>query len=175
MISGDGGIAIALAGGLGRNGDDRRGLRIVRPQGLHDHRFAVDRRPGRRDRDPRRGDVNGAARFFALPSEFINGPDEALAIHTEAEARAANATLPCGAQLISAVRRGRFISALFRLTNRPGPDGGCGSGAGQLARTNFVIVDGRILAWIRAPEVSGGGVSPLPTTPSNTQTTGPVA
>jgi hypothetical protein len=123
----------------------------------------------------RRGDVNGAARFFALPSEFINGPDEALAIHTEAEARAANATLPCGAQLISAVRRGRFISALFRLTNRPGPDGGCGSGAGQLARTNFVIVDGRILAWIRAPEVSGGGVSPLPTTPSNTQTTGPVA
>jgi hypothetical protein len=111
----------------------------------------------------RRGDVDAAARYFALPSEFVNGT--VIEIHTEAEARAANAALPCGALLISAARRGSFISALFRLTNRPGPDAGCGSGAGQLARTNFIISGGRIRDWIRAPE-TGGGNPPGPTGPT---------
>jgi hypothetical protein len=105
----------------------------------------------------RRGDVDLAARYFALPSEFVNGPGDSVSIHTEAQARAVNATLPCGALLISTVQRGRFVSALFRLTERPGPDAGCGSGTGQLARTNFVIVRGRILDWIRAPETPGPG------------------
>lgn len=111
----------------------------------------------------RRGDVSGAARYFALPSEFINGPGVAITIHTEAQAQAANAGLPCGAILISAREHGRFVSALFRLTNRPGANAGCGSGAGQLARTDFVIVGGRIVEWIRAPErgapatTQGGG------------------
>jgi hypothetical protein len=117
----------------------------------------------------RRGDVAGAARYFALPSEFVNGAAGAIAIHTEAQARAANASLPCGAVLLSATRRGRFISALFRLTDRPGPYAGCGSGAGALARTNFVIADGHIVDWIRAPE---GGGSPGPVTPPAPQ--GPV-
>lgn len=112
----------------------------------------------------RRGDVSAAARYFALPSEFVNGPGDAIVIHTEAQARAANATLPCGAVLVSTARHGRFVSALFRLTNRPGPDAGCGSGTGLLARTYFVIVDGRIVDWIRAPDV-GGGTSPGPAVP----------
>ncbi len=112
----------------------------------------------------RRGDLNTAARYFALPSEFINGPADAIAIHTEAQARLANASLPCGAVLISADRRGRFVSALFRLTNRVGADGACGAGTGGLARTNFVIVGGRIVEWIRAPD-AGGGRSPAPGDP----------
>jgi hypothetical protein len=107
----------------------------------------------------RRGDLNAAARYFALPSEFDNA-GQALAIHTEAQARIANASLPCGAVFVSAARRGRFVSALFRLTNRVGADGACGTGAGQLARTDFVIADGRIVEWIRAPE--GGGAAPPP-------------
>jgi hypothetical protein len=112
----------------------------------------------------RRGDLNTAARYFALPSEFINGPTDVIAIHTEDQARIANASLPCGAVLISTARRGRFVSALFRLTNRVGAAGACGSGAGELARTNFVIAEGRIVEWIRAPD-AGGGASPAPGAP----------
>jgi hypothetical protein len=111
-----------------------------------------------------RGDIDGAARYFALPSEFVNGPGDAIAIHTEAQARAANASLPCGAILVSVTRRGRFVSALFRLTSRPGPYGGCGPGTGQLARTDFIIAAGRIVDWIRSP-APGGGVPPAPAPP----------
>jgi hypothetical protein len=113
----------------------------------------------------RRGDIDAAARYFALPSEFADGGGDFLSIRNEAEARAANATLTCGALLISTARRGRFVSALFRLTNRPGPDGGCGSGAGQLARTDFIIAHGRIVDWFRAP-TTGGGAPTAPAAPS---------
>jgi hypothetical protein len=110
----------------------------------------------------RRGDVAGAARYFALPSEFVNGPGDVVMIHTEAQARAANASLPCGAVLISTTRHGRLITALFRLTERLGPNAGCGSGTGVLARTDFIIVGGRILDWIRAPDAGGGAPPGLP-------------
>jgi hypothetical protein len=109
----------------------------------------------------RRGDVQGAARYFALPSVMINGADAAgsavlITITTPGEAEAANSTLPCGARLISSDRRGRYINALFRLTGRPGPGGSdCGGGVGQTARTNFVIAHGRIVEWIRAPDDPG--------------------
>ncbi len=109
-----------------------------------------------------RGNARGAAAYFALPSEFINGtgPDgggPVIAIHTLHDAEAADATLSCGAEFISADQRGRYINALFRLTQRPGIGAGCGSGVGQLARTNFVIVNGRITQWIRAPNDPGDG------------------
>jgi hypothetical protein len=118
----------------------------------------------------RRGDVRGAARYFALPSQFINGSSAngevpVITIHTRADAAAINATLPCGAVFISADQRGRYVNALFRLTDRPGPGGGCGSGTGQVARTNFVITGGRIVEWIRAPQDPGdnrGGNAPQP-------------
>jgi hypothetical protein len=84
-----------------------------------------------------------------------------ITIHNLAQAEAANETLSCGARLISADQRGRYVSALFRLTGRPGPGGGnCGSGAGETARTNFLIANGRISAWIRAPEGPGENGSP---------------
>jgi hypothetical protein len=114
----------------------------------------------------RRGDVRGAARYFALPSVMINGTDasgEALVITiaTSAQAQAANASLPCGAQLISTDQRGRFINALFRLTGRPGPGGtDCGGGVGGTARTNFVIAHGRIVEWLRAPSDPGDNGTP---------------
>ncbi|MDQ2761300.1 MAG: hypothetical protein M3Y17_12965 [Actinomycetota bacterium] len=109
-----------------------------------------------------RGNARGAAAYFALPSEFINsaGPDgggPVIAIHTLHDAEAADATLSCGAEFVSADQRGRYINALFRLTQRPGLGAGCGSGVGQLARTNFVIVNGRITQWIRAPNDPGDG------------------
>jgi hypothetical protein len=122
----------------------------------------------------RRGDVVAAARYFALPSEMINGV--VIRIHSIAQAAYANATLPCGARFISADMRGRYINALFRLTGRPGAGGSnCGSGAGQTARTNFMIADGRIVEWIRAPDDPGdnGGAPSSP--PPPTGNTGPVA
>src|SRR5262249_9060312 len=76
----------------------------------------------------RHGDVSGAARYFAFPSVMINGTDASggallITIDTPSQAQEANATLPCGAVLISADRRGRYVNALFRLTGRPGAGG----------------------------------------------------
>ena len=107
-----------------------------------------------------RGDVEAAARYFAVPSEFINGPDASgrvpiIRIRSLADAAAINTSLPCGASFISADQRGAYVNVLFRLTDRPGPGGGCGSGIGQKARTNFVVRGGRIVAWIRAPDDPG--------------------
>jgi hypothetical protein len=119
----------------------------------------------------RRGDVTAAARYFALPSEFANGPAAngemaVVVIRTEAQAVTVNSGLSCGSVLISVHQEGRYVNALFRLTNRGGPGGGCGSGTGQLARTDFLIAGGRIVEWIRAPEAPGGGTSPQPTIPT---------
>jgi hypothetical protein len=111
----------------------------------------------------RRGDVDAAAGYFAFPSVFVNGsgPSPVLTIHNLAQARLVNETLPCGARLISTIRNGRYVNALFRLTARPGPGGSnCGSGAGQTARVNFQISNGKIVAWLRAPD------RPNPTPPA---------
>jgi hypothetical protein len=114
----------------------------------------------------RHGDVRGAARYFAIPSLMANGGGAnglaVITIRSLAEADAANASLPCGAKFISADQRGRYVNALFRLTNRPGPGGGCSTGAGQTARTNFVIKDGRIVEWIRAPDDPRDNSRPAP-------------
>ena len=118
----------------------------------------------------RSGDVRGAARYFAVPSLLINGPGQGgepfvTAIRSFSQAVSANASLPCGAQLISTRQRGRYVNALFRLTDRPGAGGGCGQGAGATARTNFLIRHGRIVEWIRAPSEPGDGGGPGPGTP----------
>jgi hypothetical protein len=128
----------------------------------------------------RRGDVRAAGAYFSLPSELINGA-LAFELRTRAQADAASASLPCGAKLLSADQRGAYVNALFELTGRPGPGGSsCGSGAGQTARTNFVISGGHIVQWIRAPDDPGdnapGSNSPAPPsqpTPSPTQPAGP--
>jgi hypothetical protein len=111
----------------------------------------------------RRGDVKAAARYFALPSEFANGTGTGgmavFSIRTEAQAIEVNADLTCGSILISTQPDGRYTHAVFRLTDRGGPGGDCGSGAGLLASTNFIIRGGRIVAWIRGSDPSGGGGS----------------
>ena len=110
----------------------------------------------------RRGDVRGAARYFQLPSVFAPGPDQEVTVHTFAQAEAVNRALPCGARLISVVKvSGQLVQALFRLTGRPGPGGStCNPGAGQTARTNFVIRSGRIRVWLRAPDQPGDNQPP---------------
>jgi hypothetical protein len=100
------------------------------------------------------GDASGAADLFAIPSVVENGtPPIRLATH--ADAVAFNRSLPCGAELVRARPEGRFVVATFRLAERPGGD--CGSGAGGLARTEFLIRDGKIAEWRRLPDPAGGG------------------
>jgi hypothetical protein len=100
---------------------------------------------------------------------MVNGAESggsAFVIHivTIVQAEAANATLPCGAQLISTDQRGGYVNALFRLTGRPGLGGtDCGGVVGATARTNFVISHGRIVEWLRAPSDPGDqGTQPSP-------------
>ena len=108
-----------------------------------------------------KGDVKGAAQFFALPSVVENGTPP-LTLRTRTDAIQFNRSLPCGAKLIGAEPRGRFIAATFRLTERPGP-GTCGAGVGATARTAFVIRDGKIVQWRRLPDTAEQAPSGQPT------------
>jgi len=110
----------------------------------------------------RLGHVAAAARYFRVPSIFFDGSGPPIEMRSFAQVEAVNAALPCGAKFLSAKAVGGYVNALFRLTNRPGPggNGGCGSGVGQTARTNFLIRDGRIVQWLRAPDEPGDNGSP---------------
>jgi hypothetical protein len=121
----------------------------------------------------RSGDIQGAAEVFALPSVFSNGPAETIEIRNLEQSEAVQASLPCGAEVISAFQDGRYVNVLFRLVDREGRGGGaqaCGPGAGETARTDFLIRDGHIAAWVRA--ASRPGDPGLPKAPQN-QTTAP--
>jgi hypothetical protein len=106
----------------------------------------------------RQGDVDAAADYFAIPSVAENGPVLARIRSTEDAVRF-NESLPCGAKLVHAESTGEFTTATFRLTERPGP-GSCSTGTGSLARTSFVIRDGKIAQWRRVGAGSGGGNAP---------------
>ena len=106
----------------------------------------------------RHGDIATAAGYFATPSVAENGP-VLIHIRTAADARRFNESLPCGARLIHAETAGRFTTATFRLTERPGP-GLCGPGTGGIAKTAFVIRDGKIAQWRRVGAGAGGPSAP---------------
>jgi len=96
----------------------------------------------------RRGDLDGAAGFFALPVVVSNGTPP-LRLVTRAQVRAFNAALPCGARLVRTVREAGYVIATFELTERPG--GRCGEGTGGRAYTAFRLQDGRFAEWLRLP------------------------
>jgi hypothetical protein len=131
----------------------------------------------------RTGHVRAAAEYFQIPSVFVNGPEDVFVLHSFAAAVIINRLLPCGAEYVSATQRGAYIDALFKLTDRSGPGGGsrgCGSGAGTTARVNFIISDGKITHWLRAPSQpgdnrttppAGGGSSGTATSPGGSSGT----
>jgi hypothetical protein len=109
----------------------------------------------------RAGHVAAAARYFQIPSVFFSGGPP-IEMRSLSQVESVNSGLPCGAKFLSARVRGRLINVLFRLTNRPGPGGaaGCGAGTGQTARTNFLIRNGHIVEWLRAPDEPGDNGTP---------------
>jgi hypothetical protein len=116
----------------------------------------------------RHGDIAGAAAMFALPTITQIQPGEPfLALRTRAAARAFNRSLPCGAVLLRTEREKGLTVGVFRLSTRPGAT--C-DGTGAIARTGFVIEDGRITHWIRLPnEPSDNAVphTPQPAAPAD--------
>ena len=138
-------LAVLAAAGCGSDGDDGESAQVPRgrdpPVGRHAALPAT---------------CGGAAEFFALPSAVANGTPP-VTLHTRADVRLFNESLPCGARLLRTSSSSGFITAVFRLTERPGP-GSCGSGTGGTARTTFVIRDGKIQEWRRvADEPAPGG------------------
>lgn len=107
-----------------------------------------------------KGDVDGAAAYFAIPSIAQNGPT--LKINNLADAKLFNASLPCGALLTEATTDGEFTIATFRLAERPGA-GVCDAAAEAEAQTAFKIEDGEIVEWRRVlpgGEDGGGPAAP---------------
>jgi hypothetical protein len=159
-------LVLASCGGGGGDDDDDR-LRLRTPGAAEERARTPD------EVDPadvrvvrgwadtlRRGDIRGAARYFALPSIVSNGTPP-IRLETRAQVRFFNRTLPCGAKVIGTepAAQGLFI-VTFRLTERPGR-GRCGSGTGATARTAFRVRNERITDWLRVQDVD-----PTPATPS---------
>ncbi len=98
----------------------------------------------------RRGDVELASTFWAIPSKVQNGTP-VLTLATAADVRVFNGSLSCGSMLTSALgARNGFTIAIFKLTRRPGAD--CGTGTGQHARTAIAVRNGKIAEWYRLPD-----------------------
>ena len=99
-----------------------------------------------------RGDVRRAAHYFALPSKFQNTGTPVLHIDSEEERIAINLSLTCGARAEKTGGAGPYTIVLFRLIERPGPGGGCGSGTGGTARGAILVAGGRNQEWYRLPD-----------------------
>jgi hypothetical protein len=107
----------------------------------------------------RRGNIEAAAKFFAVPSFVANGGPPAH-LTTHAAIVGFNRSLPCGARLVRADRAHHgFVIATFVLTERPGP-GSCGSGTGATARTAFRVKNGLITDWLRVQDLPDAETTP---------------
>lgn len=100
----------------------------------------------------RRGDVQAASAYFALPSRASNGGGPIL-LTTRADVQSFNEGLPCGARMIASARgEDGFFIATFVLGERPGP-GTCGAASDATARTAFRVKGGKITDWVRVADL----------------------
>ena len=110
----------------------------------------------------RAGRVREAADFFAVPTVVLDGTNPKRSLDDKAALLEFNRGLPCGAQLVEAVRgNGKYVIATFRLTERTGPGAQPGCSVGALAATAILIEDMHIVQWLREPD---------PAQPSDTET-----
>ena len=110
----------------------------------------------------RLGKVDRAVSFWKPGAIAANGT-QPIRLLTRKAIRIWNESLPCGAKLIGVRRDSKYVLATFRLTDRKGFPQGCGVGLGNRARTLFLVEDGKIVQWIRAP-----GPDEPPAPPSGT-------
>lgn len=92
------------------------------------------------------GDNEAAAEYFAIPSLAQNGVT--VRIESVSDAERFSASLPCGAILEEATEEDEYVIATFRLGEKANSNA-CGDGAGQTARTAFLIEEGKIVEWRR--------------------------
>jgi hypothetical protein len=97
----------------------------------------------------RQGRLQAASRLFALPSRVqVSVDSQVFTLRHRNQVVAFESVLPCGAKLLRADRRGRFVNALFLLSDRA--DSPCDA-PGASARVAFVVRGGLITEWLRAP------------------------
>jgi hypothetical protein len=111
----------------------------------------------------RKGNVERAASYFALPA--IVAQSDTIQLATRDDARAFNEGLPCGARLLEVQHDGRYIVGTFRLTDKPGQT--CLT-PGQLVRVAFVIQRRHFTEWRQVPDTPGA--RPGPSKPEDLQT-----
>ncbi|UTI66405.1 hypothetical protein NBH00_09390 [Paraconexibacter antarcticus] len=106
------------------------------------------------------GQIQRAARFFAMPSKVQNGT-QVLTLRSPADRVIFNDAFPCGAKATRMRRAAHgFTIVDFVLTERVG--GNCMGGAGGRARSAIRVADGHIAEWYRLDTAAGGGTSPSP-------------
>jgi hypothetical protein len=91
-----------------------------------------------------RSDDDSAAKLFAPGAEIVQ--DDALVLHTHAQAVAWNASLPCGGTITRVVheRQRDQVLVVFKLKERPGHR--CDA-PGQDAAALFQVDRGKIVLW----------------------------
>ena len=112
----------------------------------------------------RAGRVAAAASLFAVPSRFQNLSSLAI-IRSRRDARLINASLPCGAKLVTAGGAGGYVVYRAQLTQRPG--GACGTGAGNYARGAILVRRNHIVEWYRLPDPDPGRGGGRPQAPAS--------
>ena len=101
----------------------------------------------------RMGRMQQAARLFAVPATVLDGTNPQRQLPDVAAIRDFNRGLPCGARLIGTERgQDSFVVATFELTERAGPGALPCGGASSYAAVLFLIEDGHIVQWLRAPD-----------------------
>jgi hypothetical protein len=109
----------------------------------------------------RAGQLAKASSFFAIPAHVLDGTNPLRELPDRQAVRQFNRGLPCGAQLVEAVRgQGWFVRATFKLTERTGPGARPCTGAGNLAETIFLIENRHIVQWLRQPDPPQAGGDP---------------
>jgi len=111
----------------------------------------------------REGDVERAIGYWRTPAIAANG-SQPFKLLTRRAVRQFNDGLTCGARLESVERDRAYVLATFRLTERKGGPGRCGSGVGHRARTLFLLRGGKIVQWIRATDPQDAADTPGGTT-----------
>lgn len=99
----------------------------------------------------RAGDVARASSFWGLPARIQNGTP-VLRLTARGDVQTFNDSLPCGAVLTGAGAARGYTIATFRLTERRGGGGQCGSGVDRSAQTAVLVRGGRIVGWYRLPD-----------------------